>query len=590
MSVEATAIDPVTLEVIRNGLPAITNEMSYDLQRTSYNMMIYEVRDYSCTLLDPQGRLLAQNIGGVSHFIADMGVIVQDGMEKHRAEGFAPGDVVMMNHPAVAGQHLNNVVIYTPFFIDGKLTAFPAVRAHWVDIGGLSTGFGPGTESFDPWCAGLQVDQLKIYEAGEPDEKLVKMIRDNIRFPENAMGDLRSQIAACRLAERRLEDMYTRYGAEMIARATQIIFDQTERRCRAAVETIPDGVYEAENLIDDYRADAPPVYIHVKVTVEGSDMTIDFTGTADQQVGNMNARTMAAAYIAYKALTAPSAAANEGSFAGLKAIIPEGSIMMATYPASTGNWSSVIAGSVDTVFRSLAEAIPDRIPAGHLGYMGIGRSFWGFDLRRNKSVILQSIDGGGWGGRPVGDGPSASVTVCQGDVRNAPIEAIELKTPVVVEERALRRDSGGPGKFRGGLGLSLSIRSLVDGRWGIPRDRRSNCPPWGLFGGEPGRRGANWVKVPEGEWEKTNLVRFQTVAGTTVRGETPGGGGWGDPFDRDPARVLDDVLSGYVSIGAALEDYGVVLGSDGNVVDVPATADTRTKRRLARTEPVDVDR
>lgn len=579
MTAASPTVDPVTLEVIRNGLPAITNEMSYDLQRTSYNMMIYEVRDYSCTLLDPRGQLLAQNVGGVSHFIADMGVIVEDGMAKHGgADGFSPGDVIMMNHPAVAGQHLNNVVIYTPFFFDGRLTAFPAVRAHWVDIGGLSTGFGPGTDSFDPWCAGLQVDQLKLYEGGEPDEKLLKMIRDNIRFPENAMGDLRSQIAACRLASRRLEEMYNRYGAETINEAMRIIFDQTERRCRAAVESIPDGVYQASNIVDDYRPGADPVDIHVTVTVNGGDMTIDYTGTSGQQVGNMNARTLAAAYIAYKALTAPQAAANQGSFAALRAIVPEGSIMMATYPASTGNWSSVIAASVDTVFRALAPAIPDRIPAGHLGYMGIGRSFWGFDSRRDKSVILQSIDGGGWGGRPSGDGPSASVTVCQGDVRNAPIEAMELKTPVVVEERALRPDSGGPGKYRGGLGLRLSIRNLADGRWGIPRDRRSHCPPWGLSGGEDGRRGANWIREPGGEWEQTTSVRFQAKAGTTVRGETPGGGGWGDPLERDPAAVLDDVQSGYVSVDGARDDYGVVLSGSGTEVDREATLALRATR------------
>jgi len=573
-------VDPVTLEVIRNGLPAISNEMSYDLQRTSYNMMIYEVRDYSCTLLDDRARLLAQNVGGVSHFIADMGAVIADGLEKYGRDDLAPDDVIIMNHPAVAGQHLNNVVVYSPFFFDGELVGFPAVRAHWVDIGGLSTGFGAGPASFDPWCAGLQLDQLKIYEAGEPDTKLLKMIRDNIRFPENAMGDLRSQIAACKLATRRLQEMYDRYGPETITQATQILFEQSELRCRAVVDEIPDGVYEASNLIDDYRPGADPVEINVKVTVRGSDMEIDLSGCASQQDGNMNARTYAAAYIAYKALTAPNAPANEGSFAALNVIIPEGSIMRATFPANTGNWSSVLPGTADTIFRALAPALPDRIPAGHLGYMGIGRSFWGVDPRREHSFVLQTIDGGGWGGRPFEDGPSASVTVCQGDVRNAPIEAIELKTPAIVDHRALRPDSGGPGKFRGGLGLSLQIRTPVAGRWGIPKDRRSHCPPWGLQGGQPGRRGSTWIQTPENpEWHVTQEVRFPVPANTVVRGETPGGGGWGDPLDRDPTLVLDDVLNGYVSVAGAADDYGVVIA--GDAVDDAATEQLRMQRRQA---------
>ncbi|HXF34710.1 MAG TPA: hydantoinase B/oxoprolinase family protein, partial [Candidatus Acidoferrales bacterium] len=214
-----TRIDPVTLEVLRNALPAIADEMSVDLQRTSYNMMIYEVRDYCCALLDVEGRLISQNIGGVSHFVADLGVVIKDGMERYGRAGFKPGDVVVTNHQRVAGQHLNNICIYTPFFHDGVLEAFAIVRAHWVDVGGMSTGFGAASTVSDPWMEGLQFDQLKIYEAGVPDEKLLRVIADNIRFPEASMGDLRSQMAACKLAERRLEELFTRYGPETIRAA-----------------------------------------------------------------------------------------------------------------------------------------------------------------------------------------------------------------------------------------------------------------------------------------------------------------------------------------------------------------------------------
>ena len=385
---------------------------------------------------------MSQNIGGVSHFIADMGVVIKDGIARHGLDNFAQGDVLITNHQAVAGQHLNNIVIYTPFFLDGVLTAFPAVRAHWVDVGGLSTGFG-ALGSTDPWSEGLQLNQLKIYEAGQAGQQAVAGDRRTTsasRRPRWAI--CAPQIAACRLAERRLEELYKRYGAETIAAAMEIIYSETERKCRAVVETIPDGVYEADNYVDAPGAKEPLVHIHVKVTVSGSDMEIDFTGTQPQTAGNNNSRTLAAAYIAYKGLTTPLEPANEGSFRALKAIVPEGCIMMAKYPAAMADWASPIPGSVDAVFKALAPAIPDRIPAGHFGYMMIGRSFTGYDPRRGKSFVLQTIDGGGWGGRPTQDGPSGSVTVCQGDVRNAPIESIEQKCPVIVEARELLPDTG----------------------------------------------------------------------------------------------------------------------------------------------------
>src|SRR5919202_1409259 len=274
-----TRLDPVTLEVIRNALPAIANEMSVDLQRTSYNMMIYEVRDYCCALLDPDGQLIAQNIGGVSHFVADLGVVIRDGIAQYGRDGFAPGDVILTNHQRVAGQHLNNMCVYTPFFLDGDLLGFAVVRAHWVDVGGMSTGFGGAGLVSDPWMEGLQLDQIKLYEGGTLDAKALKLIRDNIRFPGAAMGDLRSQLAACRLAERRLEELYRRYGRDTIAACVETIFDEAEARCRAVVADLPDGEYAAESYFDhDLVERDKPVPIKVRVVIRGSEMTIDLTG------------------------------------------------------------------------------------------------------------------------------------------------------------------------------------------------------------------------------------------------------------------------------------------------------------------------
>src|SRR5437870_5107966 len=238
-------LDPVTLEVIRNALPAVANEMAVDLQRTSYNMMIYAVRDFCTALVNTEGELICQNVGGVSHFVADLGVVITDAMQRYGKDGFAPGDVVITNHQAVAGQHLNNVVVYMPYFHKGELLMFAMVRAHWIDIGGMSTGFGAGPQVADPWLEGLQLDQLKIYEAGALNETLYRVLKDNIRFPESSLGDMKSQMAACRLAARRMDELFGKYGRDTILAAIDRIFDETETKCRNVVAALPDRVYEA---------------------------------------------------------------------------------------------------------------------------------------------------------------------------------------------------------------------------------------------------------------------------------------------------------------------------------------------------------
>jgi N-methylhydantoinase B len=574
-----TRVDPITLEVLRNALPAITNEMSLDLQRSSYNMMIYEVRDYSCALLAADGSLIAQNMGGVSHFVSDLGVVIRDGMSRFGPGGFAPGDVILTNHQAVAGQHLNNIVVYTPIFVDDRLYAFGAIRAHWIDVGGMSTGFGAGSLSHDPWAEGLQLDQVKVWDAGVPDQKVLKLIRDNIRFPDSSMGDLRSQVAACRLAERRLRDLHARYGTEVVDSAIQTTFSRTEEKCRRAVGEISDGVYEAASLLDGDSADPRPLEIKVRLTVSGGEMEIDLSGCSPQRASAVNSRTYAGALVAYKALTAPEDPVNEGSFAAVRVVIPEGNVMMARYPAPMSGWSTILPTVADTVFRALADAIPDRVAAGHFGILGIPVVFFGVDPETGRRFVSQSIEGGGWGGRPFEDGESASVSICQGDVRNAPIENIELKVPMLVEERRLLPDSGGPGRYRGGLGIAIRLRSLAEGRWNLNQSRRREMPAWGLLGGRPGGTPDNLIRRPTDQgFTSIDAAQVQAPAGTVVIQTSAGGGGWGDPCDREPAQVARDVREGYVSAEAAEREYRVVLAANGQGVDEGATRRLRAER------------
>ena len=577
------ALDAVTLEVIRNALPAIANEMAADLQRTSYNMMIYEVRDFCTSLVDTTGQLISQNVGGVSHFVADLGVIVTDAMKRYGAKGFAPGDVIITNHQAVAGQHLNNIVIYMPYFHKGELLMFAMVRAHWIDIGGMSTGFGAGPSVADPWLEGLQLDQLKIYEAGKVNETLYRVLKDNIRFPESSLGDMKSQMAACRLAVRRLDELFNKYGKATILGGIAQVFDETERKCRNVVEKLADGVYEASSFLDhDGVKRDEQLPIHAKVTIDHGSMTIDLSGCSGERKAGVNSRTYAGARVAYKALTGPLEPVNEGSFRALKVIIPEGNIMMARFPAPMAGWSVIVPTVVDTIIRALGDAMRDRVPAGHHGLLGGSIVFFGVHPKTNRRFVVQSIEGGGWGGRPFEDGASGSVSVCQGDVRNASIEGIELKCPVVVESRGLRTDSGGAGKYRGGLGIDTLVRNLVDGRWNFDHPKREHCPPWGIWGGKPGTHGDFLLRLPgENDFRSMEAPHYPVPIDSEVIVRTGGGGGWGEPLERDAARVRADVIEEMVSRRVAEEQYGVVLRDD-LTLDEAATAQRRSGLRSGR--------
>ena len=551
--------NPVTVEVVRNAVNAYADEMATALCKSAYNMMIYEVRDFCCGLLDREARMISQNRGGLPIFLADLGIAVKDGIARYGLEGFAPGDVVIMNHGRVCGQHLNNVVVYAPCFHEGEVVAFAASRAHWVDIGGMRLGFG-SMETTEIYQEGLQLRSLKIYEAGRRNDTLWQIITDNLRFPEAALGDLRAQVACCALGLRRYGELIGRYGRGTVEAAIAAIWDATDREVRAFVADIPDGTYEAESFLDnDGRRLDVPLRIKVKVVVAGDRMVIDFSGMNDQVPGPTNSGYsggLAAARVAFKNLTAPEASVNEGCFRALELILPEGKILNARWPAALGLWSIPLPTVIDTILKALAPALPQRIPAAHKGDMG-GCSIGGFrgDGRR---FLLMNIFGGGWGGRPHEDGESAAVSICQGDVRSAPIELQEIQYPFLVEEFALRVDSGGAGEHRGGLGVDLTYRALGDCVANVNCERTED-PPWGLYGGAPGA--VNEAVVTRSDGSRQNLGKATGVAlarGDRLTFRTAGGGGWGNPRRRARKAIERDVAAGYVSRAAARRDYGYV--------------------------------
>ena len=392
-------VNPITVEVVRKGLAHIANEMATVLRKTSYNMMIYEVRDYCVGIVDPGGAILSQNFGALPIFLADLGPAIVDGVRMHGKNGFQPGDVLIMNHPYVCGQHLNNVVVYTPFFHGGEQVAFLAVRAHWIDIGGTRVGFGySGTREI--YEEGLQFRSLKLYRGDQPNQDLFQLISDNVRFADSCLGDLRAQIAACRVGDRGLTQLVNRYGLDVFSRCVRSIWDQSEALAREQIAKITPGKYEAEAMFDSDGVDLnQPVPLKVKVEVAGGEMAIDFSEISDQVKGSINSGesgAVAAARVAFKSLISPFSPIDEGCFRPLKILIPAGKILSATPPAPVGNWSRTLPTVIDLILKALAPALPDKIAAGHKGDMG-GYAFFGNDPRTGRRFLCQTIMGGGLG-------------------------------------------------------------------------------------------------------------------------------------------------------------------------------------------------
>ena len=542
-------VNPITVEVVRNGLAHIANEMATVLRKTSYNMMIYEVRDYCVGIVDPEGNILSQNFGALPIFLADLGPAIVDGVRMHGKDGFRPGDVLLMNHPYVCGQHLNNVVVYTPFFHGGELVAFLAVRAHWIDIGGTRVGFGfSGTR--EVYEEGLQFRSLKLYRGDQPNQDIFQIIKDNVRFAESCLGDLRAQIAACRIGDRGLGALVKRYGLETFLQAVKAIWKQSEKLAREQVARIKPGKYEAQALFDSDGVDLEkPVPLKVKIEVANSEITIDFSEISEQVPGSINSGesgAVAAARVAFKSLVAPYSPIDEGCFRPLKIIIPEGKILSAMPPAPVGNWSRTLPTVIDLILRALAPAMPDKIAAGHKGDMG-GYAFFGADPKSGRRFLCQTIMGGGWGGRAHEDGESATVSMCQGDVQNAPVELQEIYYPVLIEHQRLREGSGGAGQFRGGLGIEISVRVLCDAFTNINVERQRTAP-WGLFGGENGASARALVRQSAedpGVW-LTKKPNYPLKKGGIVTFFTAGGGGYG-PSEERPCELIDrDRKLGYV--------------------------------------------
>ena len=582
-------LDPVIAEIVRNGVIAVTEEMKTNLMRTAYNMIIYEALDFTVGLFTPQGETVSIGIG-LPMFIRGMAETVKAKIRHFGLANMRPGDIYVTKDAYITGSHLNHVTLTLPVFHRGDLVGFSCCMAHWIDVGGTLGGM-----TTDIFSEGLQIPILKLHDRGKVNDDLVDVIRHNVRLPSRATGDLRAQVTAVKTGERGFLGLIARYGREPVQAAIAAIMDRSEAAARARTRSIPDGVYEAESFMDDDGITVgKPIPIRVRVTVKGDGTTIDLTEVARQVRGFYNSGITtghACAQVAYKCLTSPTDyPINDGSFRSLTVIVPPGRVVSATRPAPMRLWMTFPMTIVDTVFKALAPAIPDRVIAGHHADLLIAQ-FHGINPKTQEFFIGNFGPlGGGWGAKRSGDGVSGTVAINDGDTHNSPNEQVEAKFPIVVERYALVPDSGGAGRHRGGLGVERVVRARSHVTVNTQIDR-AHCRPWGLDGGGDGKGNAVALRVG-GAWKtdfpNAKVLVAQVKAGDAFRLRSGGGGGYGSPLSRPVDDVRNDVRQGYVSVEEAAALYGVVV--DPGSFDVDEVATGRRRASLQLREAAEHDR
>jgi len=576
MNASPVKSDPVITEIVRNGVIAITEEMKSNLMRTAYNMIIYEALDFTVGLFTPKGETISIGLG-LPMFIRGMAETIKAKLEHYGVENIHPGDILLTNDAYITGSHLNHLTFTQPIFLDDELIGFACCMAHWPDIGGTLDGI-----TTDIYSEGLQLPIVKYQRSGVVNEEIVDIIKANVRLPDRAMGDLRAQLTAIGTGERRYIELVQRYGKDQVYASISDIMDQSERAARARTLSIPDGVYEAESYMDDDGVSiSDRIPIKVRVIVKGDEMTVDLTDVAAQVKGFYNSGITtghACSQVAFKCITSPTDyPINDGSFRNLTAIVPPGRVISAVKPAPMRWWMTFPMTIVDTVFKALTPAIPDRTIAGHHADLVIGL-LNGINPKTNEFYIaFIGPTGGGWGAKRTEDGVSATVCINDGDTHNSPAEQLETKFPILIENYNLRQDSGGPGEFRGGLGCENTVQARADLMLNAQVERM-HCKPWGLNGGMEAAGNAVVLRA-DGTWKEdypnAKLLTARIVEGDAFAVRSGGGGGFGDPHKRPAETVAHDVRQGYVSVESAERDYGVICDEAGTL-DVAATEKARS--------------
>ena len=568
-------IDPVTLEVVGNYLVAAVREMGTTLRRTAYSTLIREEMDCSTALFDPEGQLVAQ----ADHVPSHQGTLSLAAKAVLGTMALEPGDVVILNHPYRGGTHHPDIMIFKPVFHADALVALAGALGHHLDVGGRAAG-SISTDARDVFEEGLMIPPLKLYRRGALVEDIFEMIRSNIREPEKTLGDLRAQLAAVAVGERRFLELSAKHGPKRLGEIVAACLDNSERLMREDLRAYPDGRYAAEGFMDGDGISDEPVRIFVTVTLEDGSVVVDFTGSSSQVKGPFNcalSSAYASVYCAVRYMVNPLILQNEGCYRPIQVVLPEGSIVKPVPPAPLSGRFHTLERIANTIVMAFNQARGNQAVGSthaHLSSFSVS----GRHPVSQKPYVFFEILGGGWGGTAAGDGLDATFGL-MANCLDVPIEALELEYPLRVERYELQPDSGGPGRHRGGLGLRREVRYLSGEGYFTNRSDAQKFPPPGVLGGRvglPSRHGlvradGTVVALPS---KVTNLA---IAAGDLVVMETAGGGGWGPPTGRDPALVLRDVLDGKVSLAQAREVYGVVLDAGRSEVDAGATAALRER-------------
>jgi N-methylhydantoinase B len=554
-------IDPFTIEIIKEGLNAIGDEMFVSLQRTSMSPIIYEVLDYCCGITDERGQLLAQG-NGVAGFLGTMAFAVQSTVDKFGAPNLEDGDIVVTNDPySGGGTHLSDVSLVMPIFVDDELVGFSANKAHWTEVGGKDPGSWT-TDSVDIWQEGLQFPCIRLFSRGEPIQSVFDIIEANVRTPEMTLGDVWAQVASCRLGALRFQELCRKHGVEQVRAAIRALFDYGEAMVLRELAALPPGTYEAEDWIDDDGLSPDPIYCKVSVTITDSEFIADFTGTSPQVPGPVNCSWTglnSAVRMVFKAVTDPHIPANEGCFRPMKIVCPDGTVFTAARPAPVSTyWDSMIFAA-DLVWKALAVAVPQRLAAGH--FMSVcGDVTYTIHPDTGQPAILVEPNAGGWGAGYDQDGESGLVCIGDGETYILPMEVTEAIYGIQVDRYEFNTTAGGEGKFRGGRGLIRDYRILSDqGGFITATFGRHKFMPWGVAGGHDGSANAIQIRFADGREPVTigKTARYPLGKGDVARLITGAGGGWGNPKERDPELVLADLRAEVISEEIARSEYGL---------------------------------
>jgi N-methylhydantoinase B len=559
-------LDAVTVEVVRAALNAAAERMRITMIKTAYNHIISESLDFGCAIFGPDVQMIAQGIG-LPVFQGHLGFPIQATVADRGLDAFREGDIFMHNDPyAGNGNHLNDVAMYAPVFWDGVLTGFVAVKAHWSDVGGpVPSSMQVGSRDFRQ--EGLRFQSVRLFDRGQVNDEVMRLIRGNIRTESGTLKDIQAMIAVCRAGEAYVHEILGKYGRDTVLDATRVYLEQSERRTRAELARIPSGTYRAVAHFDnDGITLDQPVRVEMAITIDAGSMTVDFEGSSPQVAGPFNcgdAITISACRLLIKCLTTPLAPVDEGCFRPLTVRIPARSVLACEEPAPTARYYVPINLLIDLGLRALSEAMPGRIPAGSYGDQMPTIAF-GMHPDTGRLFIQGDLNAGGTGARPACDGESGMIIFAGSTARNNPVEVVESRIPSMrVLRYGLRTDSGGAGRYRGGLGIERVYEFLSPAFITFSLERKVT-PPWGLRGGHDGAVNGVEIAAPDGTVRHVRkATQHPIAAGERVRIMTGGGGGFGPPAERDPEAVRRDVREGYVSSEAGLRDYGIRAPAGG---------------------------